>query len=130
MPAKHLRAKPALEADDVILLDRASSRHRRSGRLLRGRDTPETGKSAMHLDNQPCELVGRDLVMPHIAADDVRDVIKIDPWRRILLGHCTSLLINLGRRCRIGLEVSNHPGNECFYQPEFWRVSLFALQDS
>jgi len=74
----------------------------------------------MHLDDQPCELVGRDPVMPHIAADDVRDVIKIDPWRRILFGHCTSLLI----------EVSNHPGNECFYQPEFWRVSLFALQDS
>jgi hypothetical protein len=84
----------------------------------------------MHFDNQPCELVGRDPAMPPIAADDVRDVIKIDPWHRILFGHCTPLLINLGGRCRIGLEVSSHPGNECFYQPEFWRVSLFALQDS
>ena len=48
MPAKHLRAKPAREADDVIiiLLDRASDRHRRPGWLLRGRDTPQTGKGA------------------------------------------------------------------------------------
>jgi hypothetical protein len=26
-------------------------------------------------------------VMPHVAADDARDLIEIDPWRRILFGH-------------------------------------------
>jgi hypothetical protein len=33
----------------------------------------------MHLDDQSYELVGPDLVMPHVAADDVRDLIEIDP---------------------------------------------------
>jgi hypothetical protein len=33
----------------------------------------------MHLDNQSCELVGPDLVVPHVADDDARDQIGIDP---------------------------------------------------
>jgi hypothetical protein len=33
----------------------------------------------MHLDYQSCELVGLDLVMPHVAGDDLRDLIEIDP---------------------------------------------------
>src|SRR5438552_1625734 len=65
MPAEHLRAKPAFEANDVILLDRASDRNCRPRRLLHRWGTPETGKGAMHLDNQSGELVSRDLVMPH-----------------------------------------------------------------
>ena len=82
MPTEHLRAKPALKANDVILLDRASDRNRRLRRLFRRCGTPETGERAMHLHDQSCELVGRDLVMPYIATDDLRDPIGIDPWRR------------------------------------------------
>ena len=41
----------------------------------------------MHLDNQSRELVGRDLVMPHIAADDLRHLIGIDPRWRVLFCH-------------------------------------------
>jgi hypothetical protein len=67
MAAQGLGAKPALEANDVMLLDRASDRNRRFRLLLHRCGTPETGKRPMHLDNQSCELVGRDLVMPHIA---------------------------------------------------------------
>jgi len=39
----------------------------------------------MHLHDQSCELVGRDLVMPYIAADDFRELIEIDPRRRFFL---------------------------------------------
>jgi hypothetical protein len=53
MSAERLRAKPALEANHIILLDRASDRNRRVRRLLRWRCTPESGKRAMHVDNQP-----------------------------------------------------------------------------
>jgi hypothetical protein len=38
------------------------------------RATPEIGERLMHLDDQSYELVGPDLVMPHVATDDVRDV--------------------------------------------------------
>jgi hypothetical protein len=34
---------------------------------------PETRQCAMHLDNHCCELFRRDLMMPDIAADDLRD---------------------------------------------------------
>jgi hypothetical protein len=85
MAAEHLRAIPALEANDVILLDRASDRNRRLRRLLRRCGTPETGEHPMHLHDQSCELVGRDLVMPYIAADDFRELIEIDPRRRFFL---------------------------------------------
>jgi hypothetical protein len=33
----------------------------------------------MHVDDQCCELVDRDLVMPEIAVDDLRDLMGIDP---------------------------------------------------
>jgi hypothetical protein len=40
---------------------------------------PEPGKGLMHSDNQSRELAGGDLVMPNVAADDVRNFIEIDP---------------------------------------------------
>ena len=82
MATKHLRAISALEANDVILLDRALDRNRRLRRRLRRGGTPKAGERPMHLDDQSCKLVDRDLVMPHIAADDLRDLIRIDPRRR------------------------------------------------
>lgn len=79
MSAERLRAIPALEANHVILLDRSPDRHGRPKRLLRRWRPSETSKSAMHLDDQSYELVGPDLVMPHVAARDARDLIEIAP---------------------------------------------------
>ena len=84
MTAECLCAMPAFQANDVILLYRAADRHCRLRRFLHA---PETGKRSMHLDDQSRELPGGDLVMPHVAADNVCDLIEIDPWRRILFGH-------------------------------------------
>jgi hypothetical protein len=81
MPAERLRTKPALETNHIFLLYRASDRHRRCRRLLHPCSTPETGEGAMHLYNQSGELVGRDLVMPYIAADDLRDPSGTDAQR-------------------------------------------------
>jgi hypothetical protein len=80
MSAKRLRTIPALEANHIVLLHRSPDRHRRfAGFLHWWRATPEIGERLMHLDDQSCELVGPDLVMPHVATDDVRDLIEIDP---------------------------------------------------
>jgi hypothetical protein len=87
MSAERLCAKPALEADYILLLDRASDRHRRPQRLLRRRGTPETGKSVMHPDNQSRELIGLDLIMPYVAGNDADDLEEIDLWDRILFCH-------------------------------------------
>ena len=57
MPAEHLGAIPALEANDVILLYRASNRNRRHQRFLHRWRTLETGERSMHLANQSRELV-------------------------------------------------------------------------
>jgi hypothetical protein len=78
MAAKHLRGIPALEADDVILVDRAPDRNRRRRQVLCRGGTPETGERLMHLRDQCRKLFGRDLVVPHITADDFRDPIEID----------------------------------------------------
>jgi hypothetical protein len=85
MPARGLQAKSALEANDIILLHRASDRHRRSRRLLHRYGLAETGKRAMYVDDQPYELVGFDRVTPHIAADDLRDLAEIEPRRPVCL---------------------------------------------
>jgi hypothetical protein len=78
MPAEHLRAIPALEADDVIGLYRAPDRSCRLTLLYLGCVTSEIYESSMHFDNQPYKLIGRDLVMPHVAADDLRHLIDIN----------------------------------------------------
>jgi hypothetical protein len=78
MPTEHLRAIPALKADDVIGLYRAANRNCRLRRLCRGRATSEIGESSMHFDNERCKLIGHYLVMPHVAADDRRDLVEIN----------------------------------------------------
>ena len=79
MPAEHLRARPALKANHIILLHRAADRHRWLPRLfLYRRGAPETGQCPVYRDNQCSKLVGRNLVMPHIAANDVRNLVEID----------------------------------------------------
>ena len=57
--------KSTLKANDIILLHRASDRHRRSRRLLHRCGLAATGKRAMYVDNQYYELVRFYRVMPH-----------------------------------------------------------------
>jgi hypothetical protein len=80
MSAERLCLIPALEANYIVLLHRSPDRHRRFEGLLHWRHvTPEINERLMYLDDQSYQLVGPDLVMPHVAADDVRDPIEIDP---------------------------------------------------
>jgi hypothetical protein len=48
----------------------------------------ETGKRAMHVDNQSRQLVGCDLMMSHIAADDAHNLKRINQRRRAVFYHC------------------------------------------
>jgi hypothetical protein len=80
MPAKHLSAIPALEADHMIGLYRASDRNCRLGRPHRRRAAAEIGETPMHLDDERWNLIGRDLIMPDIAANDFRDLNEINLW--------------------------------------------------
>jgi hypothetical protein len=66
----------------MVRLHRASNRNRRLKGLLHHRrhGRPETGERAVHFGNQSRELVGSDLVMPHVAADNEGDLIEVDPW--------------------------------------------------
>ena len=78
MPAEHLRAKPALEADDVIGLHRASDRNCRSACLRHWRGgLPKAGECTMDGDDQFNKLLGSELMMPHITADNARDLMEI-----------------------------------------------------
>jgi len=84
MSAECSSAKPALEANHIILLNGASDRHRRSQWPVHRCGTPDTGKGAVHLDNQRREQVGLDPMMPHVATNDADDLKGIDPRRRVL----------------------------------------------
>src|SRR5271169_3774003 len=61
----------------------------------------------MDRHDQSDELIWTELMMPHIAADDARDLREIDPGRRGF-GHCALPLLT-SAFCIIGLRVSNHP---------------------
>jgi hypothetical protein len=88
MPAQHSGAKPALQAHHIFRAHRLPDRHRRLAQRRRWRGgLPETGERSMHLDDQSYQLVGSDLMMPYITADDTRDPIKIDRGRGNLFGH-------------------------------------------
>jgi hypothetical protein len=49
------------------------------GSCTGGGPPPQTGESAIHRDDQSDHLVGTDLVMLNIVADDARDLIEIAP---------------------------------------------------
>jgi hypothetical protein len=48
---------------------------------------PKTGKRAMHLPDQFDELLGSELMIPHIAADNARDLMEIALRCRGLFRH-------------------------------------------
>jgi hypothetical protein len=72
----------------------------------------------MHLGNQSHELVGPDLVMPHVAADDARDPIRIDLPRRILFCHVSALLLILAVD-ETAIETINYYVMHVFHQHYF-----------
>ena len=114
MSAQNFAAKAALEAHHILGSYRLSDQYRRLARLRhRQRSLPKTGKRAMHLPDQFDELLGSELMMPHIAADNTRDLIEIALRRRGLIGHVYSLIINLDRSLQLAL-INNHP-RECVF---------------
>jgi hypothetical protein len=115
MPAQEFGAKATLEAHHILGPYRLPDRYRRlAGLHHRQRGLPKTGKRAMHLPDQFDELLGSELMMPRIAADNVRDSIEITLRRRGLRGHvCAPLIINLGRSLLLA-EINNHPREDVF----------------
>jgi hypothetical protein len=47
----------------------------------------KAGEYTMDGDDQFDELLGSELMMPHIAADDARNLVEIAAGCRILFGH-------------------------------------------
>ena len=88
MPTQGLGAKPAFETHDVIELHRSPDRHCWLARLRWRRDgLSQSSEREMDHDNQFDKLVGSELMRPHVAADNARDLIEIDLRRRSLLSH-------------------------------------------
>ena len=79
----------------------------------RQRVLPKAGKRAMHLLDQFDELLGSELMMPHIAADNARDLMEIAFRCRGFIGHVCSLIINFGHSLQLAL-INNHP-RECVF---------------
>ena len=64
----------------------------------------QSSERVMDRDDQFDKLVGSELMRPHVAADDARDLIEIDRKRRGLIGpYVYSLIINLGRSLELAL---------------------------
>jgi hypothetical protein len=88
MPAQHSGAKPALEAHHILGAHRLPDRHRRMARLRHGCGAlPKASKGSVHLADQAHELAWFDLVMPHVAADNARDLFNNAAGYRDLFGH-------------------------------------------
>jgi len=88
MPAQDFGAKPAFETHDVMGPYRLSDRHRRLAWLRHWRGgLPKAGECTMDGDDQFNKLLGSELMMSHIAADNARDLVEIAAECRILSGH-------------------------------------------
>jgi hypothetical protein len=88
MPAQYSGMKPALKAHHIFGAHRLPDRHRWMARLRHGWGTlPKAAKGSVHLADQVHELTRFDLVMSHIAADNVRDVFNNAAGYRIWFGH-------------------------------------------
>ncbi len=118
MPAKHLAAPAAIEADDIIAVDGSPGGNRR-GSLDAGfyRRFSKLFERLMNGRNQGGELIGRDLIASQIRAYNHRD-----EFGRRLIGHRLVPLfptgnniptpVNSGRRFRNSISITpilNHP---------------------
>ena len=75
MPAQHQAAKPAFQADDMLVLHRSPDRHRRCQHFRQGRRrvSPEATERAVYRCNQPRELIDTDTALRDITTDDLGD---------------------------------------------------------
>jgi len=78
MPAEHLAAPAAIQADDVIVVHGSPDRHRRNslggGFCCR---LTEATESVMHCRDQGGELVGRELIASNIGGDNFRGEVGL-----------------------------------------------------
>jgi len=95
MPAQHLAAKPAFEADDLLGLHRSPDRDRRLQRSRRrcGRARAEAAERAMHRRNQARNLISTDTILRNITTDDLRNQAEINLLRTAVIGHILHPLV-------------------------------------
>jgi hypothetical protein len=89
MPSEHLAEKPALEADDMVVLHRSpdrDSRHQRCRRRRR-RALDEATERTMHRRNQSRNLINADTILRDITPDNLRDQAEINHLRGAFIGH-------------------------------------------
>jgi hypothetical protein len=75
MPAEHLAAVSAFEANDIVALYRSPNRDSRHQRCRRrhGRALDEATERAMHCRNQSRNLINVDTILRDITPDDLRN---------------------------------------------------------
>jgi hypothetical protein len=89
MPAEHLAAISAFEANDMVALYRSPDRDRRHqrGRRRRRRALDEATERAMHRRNQSRNLINADTILRDITPDDLRNQAEINDLRGAFIGH-------------------------------------------
>ena len=87
MPAQHLAAKPAFEANDMVVLHRAPDRDRRFQRDRCRRALAEAAEGTMYCCNQPRHLIEPDTIFSDITTDDLRHHARIHLLRTAVIGH-------------------------------------------
>ena len=71
MSLEHLALIAAVDADDVIGMNRASNRHCRNTRRFFDRLVAKTAQYRMNRSDQAADLVGRNWVLSHIRSYDL-----------------------------------------------------------
>ena len=89
MPAQHLAAISAFEANDMIALHRSPDWDRRLQRSRHRcrRALAEAAEGAMHRRNQARELIDADTILSDITTDNLRNQAPIDFLRNAAIGH-------------------------------------------
>ena len=109
MPEQHQAAKPAFEADDMLVLHRSPDRNRRRQGLGRGhrRIRAETTERAVHRCNQPRELIHADTVLRDLTTDDLGDQDGVDFLCTAVIGHifCPNV-VDWGLCSRLSLDYN------------------------
>ena len=89
MPAEHLAAISALEANDAVVLHRSPDRdcRRQRGRRRCRLALDKATERAMHRRNQSRHLINADTILRDITPDDLRNQAKINQLRGAFIGH-------------------------------------------